>query len=165
MSLPANMTYDDIYYKLDNLGDDVEHGSGISGEAIADFIERLYFENEKLKQENKKLTEENLNVENKKLKEENKKLKEENSELYDPVGARECCDELGLVLEEEYTAMNDMYKNSQYHLKEAQKSLADEKLFWKTHGVMKSEPYFIGLKKGHKILRDDRPGWTLGVRD
>ena len=147
MSLPTNMTYDDIYETLDNLGDESD------GEAIADFIERLFFENKNLKEENKKLTEEN------------KKLTEENSELYDAEGARDCCDELGLVLEDDYDDMNLKYKTSEYLLKEAQKSLADEKLFWKTHGVMKSEPDFIGFKKGHEILRDDRPGWTLGVRD
>tara|TARA_R110001606_G_C15159868_1_gene626892 strand:- start:204 stop:671 length:468 start_codon:yes stop_codon:yes gene_type:complete len=73
MSLPANMTYDDIYDVLDEL-DDTDNG-GFKGTEIADFIERLSSEVEgkevlaKAYKENK--------IEIMKLKEENEKLQED----------------------------------------------------------------------------------------
>ena len=93
MSLPLNTTYDDIYEILNDLDTDDDS----NGSMIADFIERLAKENDK--------KDETI-----------KELKEEMLELYDEEGARENCEVLGLVPEDEYNAMKLMYENSQYQL-------------------------------------------------
>ena len=56
-------------------------------------------------------------------------LKEEMLELYDEEGARENCEVLGLVPEDEYNAMKLMYENSQYQLEslETDKRIKDLK--------------------------------------
>jgi len=73
MSLPANMTYDNIYDILDEL-DDTDNG-GFKGTEIADFIERLSNEVEGKEVLAKAYKEHKIEI--MKLKEENEKLKEE----------------------------------------------------------------------------------------
>ena len=156
MSLPLNTTYDDIYDILNDLDtDDDSNGSMIydfierlakendkKDETIKELKEghSLIYQSLRKAEGVKELMTgpefesiaESVEVYTQGFHEKEDKieeLKEEMLELYDEEGARDNCEVLGLVPEDEYNAMKLMYENSQYQLEslETDKRIKDLK--------------------------------------